>query len=192
MRADFQDYEPGRFGMGADEAFARELWAFLNEEAQVTAMKLASDLGHPAVVGVADALVARFGDKLEDDRRRQLVGHMARQIMERENYELDQADVKVTAYPFTKATRYKRKGGLMWFVFRASGDVRELCITEDRGEIVNAPAPKSGKKWNFWTTITTTMQAAIGLGVSDSAKVRAAIKRDGYCLRAKPRVLRKA
>ena len=183
------EYDPGRFGLGQYGALAQRLWPFLKEEAQVTAMKVASDLGHPAVEGIAEALVKKFGEEFDEDRPRQLVGHMTRQIMESEGYEIDKADVKVFAYPFTKATRYRRKGSVRWIVFRSSQNLHELCIVADRADIQRAPAPNAGK-WRFWTTVTTTLQASIGLQVMDIQGTRNKIEKNGYALHIKKRMMR--
>ncbi len=187
--ADNLEYDPGRFGVGQYGVLTQKLWPFLKEEAQVTAMKVATDLGHPAVEGIAEALVKQFGEEFDEDRPRQLVGHMVRQVMESEGYEIDKADVKVFAYPFTKATRYRRKGGVRWIVFRSSKNLHELCIVADRADIERAPAPTAGK-WMFWTTVTTTLQASIGLQVMDIKGTRGKIEKDGYALHIKKRILR--
>ena len=128
----FEQYVPGRLGLGSEESFARRLWSFLNTPEIVERMITATDLGHPAVEGIRDQLVQTFGAEMTIERNRQRTGHMARQVLEMHGCEIEQTEVKINAFPFTKAARYRRRGGFVLQVFRASTDARELCITDKR------------------------------------------------------------
>ncbi len=186
----FDQYLPGRLGLGGEEEFARRLWAFLNTPEIVERMITATDLGHPAVEGIRDQLVQTFGAEMTIERNRQRAGHMARQIMEMNGFEIEKTEVKVNAFPFSKAARYRRRGGFVLHVFRASTDPRELCITDKR-DASGFPPPTRGK-WIHWTCVTSDIQAAVAFDITDTPALRATIERDGFVALRLRRMLRAA
>lgn len=104
-------YDPGRFSDLAETTIGQELWAFLNEHDNLIRMDTASELGRPAVEALATRLVERFGDQVRENRIKQMVGHMARQIMEGRGFALYTQGVKVrTGDLFSTASRYHRRG----------------------------------------------------------------------------------
>lgn len=179
------DYESG-----SNSPFERRLRAFMQRDDMTNAMLVATDLGHPAVVGIAEPLLAEFGEELDSDHHRQLVGTFAREIIEPKGYVIDQTNVRVTTYPFTKATRYKRRDGVALHVFRASGDPREVCVGLARDASAFPPAPKGGK-WTYWTTITNKLQAAIGFGINDLKAEVELIEKQGHSRRRVERLMRR-
>jgi hypothetical protein len=187
--AHFHEYDAGRLGLGQDEQFAREAWDFLNEPDIIQRMISATDLGHPAVEGIREPLVARFRELMNVERNRQRIGHMTRQIMERNGFELDQPEVKVNLYPFTKAARYRRKGSVALHVFRASSDHLEICIVETRS-VSGLPDPPNGGRWIYWTCITSKLQAAVGFEIMDLDKLKETISEQGFARRRTRRILR--
>lgn len=180
----------GDFQEEGNSPFERRLRAFMNREDMANAMVVATDLGHPAVVGIAEPLLAEFKEELDSDHHRQLVGSVAREIMEPKGYVIDQTNVRVTTYPFTKATRYRHRDAVALHVFRASGDPREVCIGLTRDASAFPPAPKGGK-WTYWTTITNKLQAAIGFGIMDLKREVEAIEKHGHSRRRVERLLRR-
>jgi hypothetical protein len=187
--ANFSEYDPGRLGLGQDEQFAREAWDFLNEPQIVQGMISATDLGHPAVAGVREALVARFLNLMNVERNRQRVGHMTRQIMERHGFELDQPEVKVNLYPFSKAARYRRKDSVALHVFRASSDHQEICVAETRS-VTGFPQPSKGGRWIYWTCITSKLQAAVGFDIRNLHGLKNTVAQEGFVRLRTRRVLR--
>lgn len=187
---DFANYDPGRLGLGGGGQFARQAWAFLNKPDIMQGMTSATELGHPAVAGIREALVARFGDRMLIERNRQRIGHMVRQIMERGGYEIDQHNVKVNLFPFSKAARYRRKDAVLLHVFRATTDARELAITARRRDSAKLPAAPHGGRWTYWTQITSKLQAAVALGITNLSGVNRKIAQDGFALHRVPRMMR--
>ena len=59
-----------------------ELWGFLTRPDNVLRMETASQLERAALEPLASGLVTEFGDEVRDDRTKQMLGHMTRQIME--------------------------------------------------------------------------------------------------------------
>jgi len=56
-------------------------------------------------------LLEEFGVDVNQDRYRQMIGHMARQIMEALGYELDRENLRLTRLNmFTTAAAYRQKG----------------------------------------------------------------------------------
>lgn len=103
------EYDPGRFVDLADSEIGRALWAFLNERDNVLRMETASELRRPAVEALATRLVGHFGDRVREGRVKQMIGHMARQVMEARGFALDAQGVRVrTGDLFVRGSRYKR------------------------------------------------------------------------------------
>lgn len=103
-------YEAVRFSDLAETTLGQELWEFLNEHDNLIRMDTACELGRPAVEALATRLVERFGDQVRENRIKQMIGHMARQIMESRGFALYTQGVKVrTGDLFSTASRYQRR-----------------------------------------------------------------------------------
>lgn len=102
-------YNPGRFSDLADSSLSKQLWGFMNEHDNLVRMETASELRRPAVEAMATRLAERFGDEIRQRRVKQMIGHMARQIMEGRGFALSAQGVKVrTGDLFTTASRYRK------------------------------------------------------------------------------------
>ncbi len=102
-------YEPGRFSSTYETGNGADIWAFLNAPENVVRMETATYLSRPAVEPLSPILLERFGATVRDDRMKQMIGHMARQVMEAHGYVVDRSNVR-TSSPgnmFASATRYK-------------------------------------------------------------------------------------
>jgi hypothetical protein len=72
-------------------------------------METATLLERAAVEPLAAGLVAEFGDEVRDDRTKQMIGHMTRQIMEALGYEIDRSGLRITrAGLFSSGAGYRR------------------------------------------------------------------------------------
>lgn len=100
-------YNPWKFTKLAESKLGLELWDFLTEHDNIIRMQTASDLSKPAVKALTRHLLDKFGDKVRKIRVKQMIGHMIRQIMEKNGYELEQRNVLVDDGLFYKASRYK-------------------------------------------------------------------------------------
>lgn len=88
------------------------MWEFLNEHENIIRMETACELGRPAVEAVASRLINKFVNELKDNNHRikQMIGHMVRQIMERQGFQLDSQNMKVrTGGLFSKGSRYIKR-----------------------------------------------------------------------------------
>jgi hypothetical protein len=184
------DYQPGRFAKLAGTDLGRDLWEFIIRSEMLHAMEVASDLGQPAVAGIEEALLQKFGEAVLADRIKQMIGHMVRQVMEQTGFVVDQHDVKLNSIPFAKATRYRRPDWYTLHVFRNSADSRELCFTQSRSGEKLPTTPGLGK-WRYWNTFSTTLRGAVAFGV-DPRELREEVKRQGYARRRLERALRTA
>ena len=172
------EYEPGRFSGDADTPFGRSVWKLLNQHKVIHAMEVASDLGQPAVAGIEEALLEAFGKEVLEDRAKQLIGHMVRQIMERHGFVVEQSNVKMNSVPFSKGTRYRRPDWHHIHVFRCTSDIRELCLTGSRqGE--KLPRAPGGGKWRYWSSFATKLRGAVAFGIKPS-EAHKEIKAYGY------------
>lgn len=102
-------YEPGRFIGTYESSNGAAVWRFLNQADNIVRMETASYLGRPAAEPLSPGLVARFGPAIGEDRLKQMVGHMIRQILESRGYRLDRGNVRITREGniFSSATRYR-------------------------------------------------------------------------------------
>jgi hypothetical protein len=101
-------YEPGRFSSTFQSGGGGEIWAFLNRSDNIVRMETATYLSRPAAEPLSPLLLEQFGDRIAEDRMKQMVGHMIRQILEHRGYRLDRSNVRITSKGniFTSATRY--------------------------------------------------------------------------------------
>lgn len=182
-------YRPGPFAAVAETQLGQALWEFLLEDATIRAMEVATDLGAPAVAGVEEGLLRRFGGDVLNDRIKQMLGHMVRQIMERRGYVIDQSEVRLNSIPFAKGTRYRRSDAYQVHVFRNSRDGREVCMSDSRTPR-GLPDPGLGARWSLWRSFSTRLRARVGFGV-ELEQVRTAIVASGYFRTRLGRVLRK-
>lgn len=106
------DFNAGSFSDLAGGEFGRRLWDFMNERETVVRMETATYLSRPALEGVQPALIERFGSEVNNennDRIKQMLGKMARQVMEHNGYQLDQMGVRLRRSElFLSAARYKK------------------------------------------------------------------------------------
>ena len=102
-------YNPGNFASLYASEIGQRLWDFLNLPENITRLETASELSKPAVEGIGEQLLEEFGEDVREDRVKQMIGHMVRQILEQRGWVLDQSNVTVQSVPFIKASRYRRR-----------------------------------------------------------------------------------
>lgn len=181
------EYDAGSFQTLAETKLGKDLWQFLNREQIVARLDTATDLGNPAVAGVEEPLLAEFGAAVLDDRVKQMIGHMVRQVMEAEGYEIEKQNVKIGSALFSKGTRYRQPDWQRLHVFRSTKNARQLCFAATRDIQTLPPAPGGGE-WRFWATFATALRGHIAYGV-DVRAVRAEVAANGYALRPLKRLL---
>ncbi len=100
-------YKPKNFSDLYYTKSGNDIWDFLNKYPNIVRLETASKLSRPAVEGVADNLLDKFGEDVQDDRTKQMIGHMVRQIMERLGYQLytQNASVRFGGL-FSKGSKY--------------------------------------------------------------------------------------
>ncbi|WP_315921174.1 hypothetical protein [Mesorhizobium sp. SP-1A] len=100
-------YVPQNFRDLFETQFGQALWDFMRREDNLIRMETANILERPAVEPLAPFLVLEFGDQIKDERCKQMVGHMARQVMEALGYKLDRKSMRITRPNlFTTGTTY--------------------------------------------------------------------------------------
>ena len=181
-------YEPQKFASLYASDIGQSIWTFLTRSENVVRLETASELGKPAVEGIAEQLLHEFGKDVLADRVKQMVGHMVRQILEQRNWVLDKSDVKVQSVPFTKATRYCRPDWFTFCAFRNADDRCDIAITDRRQ---NPPLP-TGVRWVFYATFASPLKAAVAFGVSDMHQLRQHVHSHGYERVRVERMLRRA
>lgn len=182
-------YQPSVFSTLAASALGQGLWQLLTGEEARLRMQTASDLGRPAVEGIEELLLKTFGAQLLDDRVKQMVGHMARQVMEHDGYVVDAQNIKLTnGAPFSRATRYKRRDSVTFHAWHLTTDQRALVLTADKSGHRLPPAPSGS--WRYWKSFEGKLRACIGLGLPDVNGAQQAIAAEGYYRHRLERLLR--
>lgn len=102
------EYIPGRFSSTFANEGGMEIWDYLVMHENIIRMETATYLSRPAIEPLSPFLLKRFGDKVREDRIKQMMGHMVRQIMENGGYVLQQGNVKISRGDsiFSRASRY--------------------------------------------------------------------------------------
>lgn len=181
------NYHAGTFRDLSETPLGIEVWELLNTPEAIAALETASRLGKPAVQGVEELLLQRFGEQILDHRIKQMIGHMVRQIMERRGWRLDQAEVKVHSVPFIKGARYRRGDSVDLFAFRNSADPRDVAVTATR-EATGLPREH---RWTFYASIDSRLKAAV-FGLPNLDLVLQDIEENGFHRVLLERMLRAA
>jgi hypothetical protein len=111
-------YKPGTFADIYALPIGKDLWNLLNTEQVWEKLELTTYLKHPAAEGIGDVILAMFPSEFVQSsnryhRMKQCTGHMIRQIMEANGYEMDKPKVKCHINKvFVYAARY-RKGAIV-------------------------------------------------------------------------------
>jgi hypothetical protein len=102
-------YNPGSFSDVFNTEMGQRLWAYLNQQDNILRMETATFLERPAAEPLSPGLLATFGDAVRQDRIKQCIGNMIRQIIEPRGYQIDRQNVRIPAdhNMFSSATRYK-------------------------------------------------------------------------------------
>lgn len=90
------DYQAGSFSDVYNTELGKDVWDYLNDDRIKSKMQLATDLGFPAVEGVGNDLFYKFPSVYRNDRYKQMIGHMIKQIMESLGYSHYKKNIKCT------------------------------------------------------------------------------------------------
>ena len=88
-------YRPDRFTGAYTQLDGPALWRWLNHPRQIEVMETASYLRRPAVEALSPHLARAFPDHINVQIFRQMVGHMARQVLEHRGLTMDRAKVRI-------------------------------------------------------------------------------------------------
>lgn len=184
-------YAPDKFAREFASPEGKKLWDVLTNPANIARMETASDLGQPALKPLEDILLRDVGAAITDDRMKQMAGHMVRQIMEAHGFVHDADGIRLASAPFYKASRYRRRDrddAPVLHLFRDSGDPNRLALTDTRSDAM-LPVPIVGKRWVYYSVISSPLKASVGFGF-DLKQAAKAVEKQGYFLHHRQRVLR--
>jgi hypothetical protein len=181
-------YDPEKFASINNTPLGRQIWGFMTRPETVARLETASELGRPALEGIEEQLLDTFREEVLADRVKQMIGHMARQIMEQRGWVLDQSEVRVLSVPFIKATRYRRPDWFTFHAFRNTSDPRDVAITDRRQ---NPDLPQDAR-WTYYVTFSSPLKASVAFGVSDLGKLAEEVRGRGYRRVRVERMLRRA
>ncbi|OYU75146.1 MAG: hypothetical protein CFE32_15370 [Alphaproteobacteria bacterium PA3] len=133
-------YDPQNFRDVFETELGASVWDFLIRPDNVIRMETASFLERAAVEPLAPGLVAEFGPDIAQDRIKQMIGHMVRQIMEAVGYEIDRPGLRITRESlFSSGARYQPKN---------QNRDRTMKITPEQRQAWLEKTAKSG--FNVW------------------------------------------
>lgn len=182
-----RNYEAGTFASLYRTPQGQELWAFLNEPETVIRMETATVLGRPAVEGIEEPLLRRFGQAILDDRMKQMCGSMVRQVMEPSGFEIGVQNTKINnGAPFTSGTKYRRRDDMLLYSFRNASDPRLFAVVQSRH---GAGLPADQGKWSYWKPVKGALRISVLTG-RPIDRVKRALAEDGYRTYRLERVLR--
>ena len=107
------EYDPRNFSDLYETKLGREIWHFVRRSDNVVRMATASFLRRPAVEPLSPGLLEEFGPAVGEDRLKQMIGHMARQVMEAVGYQIEQPrrSIRITRENlFSSGARYRGPG----------------------------------------------------------------------------------
>jgi len=183
-------YDPGTFAQLFGESRGQRLWAKLNTREYISCLETTTALHQPAVKGIEEPLLRDFGADVMEDRVKQMIGHMVRQVMERHGYEVEQQKVKIDSIPFYAGTRYKRRDEWVYHVWRRSKDPRTCALTADK-QGAQLPTERD-ERWLYWRSFSGLLRASVMFGMHSEEQARKDILRQGYHLVTMSRVMRAA
>lgn len=106
------EYDSRHFRDVSESALGKQLWPYLKLHDNLLRMETATALRRAAVEPLAQGFIRTFGPEISQDRLKQTIGHMVRQIMEALGYELDRQGLRISQPNlFTSGTRYKKRKG---------------------------------------------------------------------------------
>ena len=108
------EYNPRNFSDLYETKLGREIWHFMRRSDNVIRMATASFLRRPAVEPLSPGLLEEFGPEVGEDRLKQMIGHMARQVMEAIDYQIEQPrrSIRITRENlFSSGARYHPRLG---------------------------------------------------------------------------------
>jgi hypothetical protein len=103
------EYDPQHFSSTFEITVGSQLWSFLNEQKIVALMIDASDAGRPAVERIQDQLIQEFGNSVRENRIKQMIGHMVKQVLEPRGYVEARNGVRIDGRLFLEGTTYRRR-----------------------------------------------------------------------------------
>lgn len=183
-------YNPRTFASLYETELGQKIWEFVIQDATVATMKTAARIKKTPVELIEEAFLEHFEDhRLElDDRVKQMVGDMVKQVMAAHGYVIDQQNVKIPKGFFSRGTRYRHPDTFTFHAHRAGSNGRKIALT---GEKSGAMLPDD-ERWSYWKGFDSGISARIGFGLEDEKGALAAIERDGYYIYNLPRIMRPA
>lgn len=195
---DIPKFNAGSFTDICDSDKGRRLWVFLNSHDNKLRMKVASDLGRPALEAVSSLLLASFPDVFGDsyphvNRFKQMAGAMTRQVMESEGYSYVRDNVPLDGAPFSRAAKYRDGNTVVFHVWRASTNSRNVGVTLERSSD-KLPNVIDGE-WVYWKAVTGSMSEnalhlSVAVGIKNLKGAIAALKAEGAYATVTERLLR--
>jgi hypothetical protein len=163
-------YKGGHFNIKSPTVEAA-LWRFMLRPENIIRMEAVTAVERPAVEALSGPLLWEFGRDVAHPSIKQMVGHMARQIMEALEYEVDRRRVRITRPGlFTTGMSFRLPG--------QPHSRSDRVTAERRGDWLNAAETDP---FNCWLDDVTTN----AVGTTDVERVRRVAADRGIKLRGR-------
>jgi len=135
------EYDPQNFRDLYETPGGQKVWEFLNEPDNVIRMETAVFLERTPIEPLGPFLVRNFSEYVDDDRFKQMIGHMVRQILALRGYAVDRSGLRITRVPnmFTSGTRYRTA--------ESAGEKRMRITREQRQAWLEDTAKSPFNEW---------------------------------------------
>lgn len=126
-------YDPANFKEIGEAIIGHVLWQWLRRTDNVIRMETASYLERAAVEPLGPILLEEFGEDVAEDRIKQMIGHMVRQILAALGYELVQKGTTISKGMFSTGARYQRADDRHDKSMRITREQREAWLARPPG-----------------------------------------------------------
>ena len=105
-----KNFRAGTFKSEYETKLGEDLWCFLNSTELIGQLETATNLRRPAVEGIEQSLLVKFGEQDKKGIVKQMIGKMVRQILEDKGYGFVKTGVRIkNQLLFTSGARYEER-----------------------------------------------------------------------------------
>lgn len=187
-------YLPGVFSNHFNTPLGQKLWDFLNKPDTILQMETAVSLGKPPVEAIEEPLLREFQTYVLEDRTKQMIGHMVRQILENRGFVVSVSNAKITnGAPFSRATKYRNPQDITLHVHFDAKDHNRIALTLDKdAKSLHEAAKQLGEKWIYEKSFKGPLRGCIVYNLQDMNKALVEIRDKEYYIYKRKRLLKPA
>lgn len=160
------EYKPQNFRALYETELGEDIWTFMKRPDNLVRMQTSTYLGQPAVEPLGPGLLRMFGPEIADDRFKQMIGHMARQLMEAMGFKLERSGVRITRESmFTTAAKYAEPAGARDRSMRITREQRQAWMEKTAASPFNRWLDAKVKKSDGSLDLDRLYEVACDFGI---------------------------